>query len=121
MEIDKNKQQKELERVFLAPSVRPFLCLTVKENTDVEDEFEIIEGENKRKIQQTIHGNVFTTEIYHFQEIDDGTTMTEQSTIIYTLPYGTRLIWEEGQGYIPTKEKFQTLEEIEEVYSLLKE
>ena len=123
MKIDKNKKQKELERVFLAPTLRPFLCLTVKDDTDVEDEFEI-ENEEKtarKKVQQTIHGRVFTTEIVTEQELGEDTSMREESKITYVLPIGTRLVWEEGEGYIATENKFQTIEEIEENYNLLKE
>ncbi len=121
MEIDKNKKQKKLERVFVAPSLRPFLCLTIEEDTDVEDEFEITsdDGTQRKKVQQTVHGRVFTTEITHEESIDELTSMREESKITYVLPLGTRLIWNEGDGYIVTREGFQTLEEIKEILNTL--
>jgi len=121
MEIDKNKKQKKLERVFVAPSLRPFLCLTIEEDTDVEDEFEITsdDGTQRKKVQQTVHGRVFTTEITHEESIDELTSMREESKITYVLPLGTRLIWNEGDGYIVTREGFQTLEEIKGILNTL--
>ena len=116
MEIDKNKKQKKLERVFIAPNLRPFLCLTIEEDTDVEDEFEISsdDGLQRKRVQQTIHGRVFTTEIVHEQTIDEFDSMREESKITYVLDIGTRLIWNEGDGYIVTKEGFKTIDEIKE-------
>ena len=121
MEIDKKKKQKKLERVFVAPSLRPFLCLTIEEDTDVEDEFEITsdDGTQRKKVQQTVHGRVFTTEITHEESIDELTSMREESKITYVLPLGTRLIWNEGDGYIVTREGFQTLEEIKGILNTL--
>ena len=122
MEIDKNKKQKEIERLFLAPNVKQFLGLTIKEDTDVEDEF-VIESDDKtqvKKVQQTIKGGIFTTELVYEQKIDEETSMREESKITYVLPIGTRLVWNEGDGYIVAQEHFQTLEEIEEVYNLYK-
>lgn len=123
MKIDKNKQQKELERYFMAPTLRPFLGLTIKEDTDVEDEFAVKnEDSSKMKtVQQTIHGQVFTTEVIYEEKNEDGTSMREESKITYVLPIGSRLIWEENIGYVANKENFQTLEEIEENYKMLEE
>lgn len=114
MKIDKNKKQKKLERVFMAPNLTPFLCLTIAEDTDVEDEFEIAseDGTQRKKVQQTIHGRVFTTEIVYEQTIDEFDSMREESKITYVLDIGTRLIWNEGDGYIVTKEGFKTIDEI---------
>lgn len=114
MEINKNKKQKNLERVFMAPNLRPFLCLTVKEDTDVEDEFEVSseDGLQRKRVQQTIHGRVFTTEIVHEQKIDEENSMREEAKITYVLAEGTRLIWNEGDGYIVTQEGFKTIDEI---------
>lgn len=123
MEINKDKKQKEIERVFLGPNMRPFLALTIKEDTDVEDEFEEVSEDNKsvKKVQQTIKGRVFTTEIVFEQEIDKDSSVREEIKSVYVLPLGTRLIWVEGQGYIAPKENFQTLDEIKEVFKLLEE
>lgn len=129
MKIDKNKQQKNLERRFLAPNFRPFLALTIVENTDVEDEFavESDDGSKKKIVQQSIKVDketgkaTFVTEIKYEQQIDEKRAMREDSKITYVLPIGTILIWEEGTGYIVAEEGFQTLEEIEESINLLKE
>ena len=129
MEINKEKQQKKLERKFIVPNLRPFLALTICENTDVEDEF-AVESEDKtqRKIvQQKIKTNpetkmaTFVTEIKYEQQIDEDKAMREESTITYLLPVGTVLIWEENEGYMATEQAFQSLEEIEEDIKLLKE
>lgn len=120
MEIDKNKKQTKIERVFLAPNLRPFLALTIKEDTDIEDEFELVseDGTKRKKVQQTIKGGIFTTEIVYEQEMDFG-SMREESKITYVLPMGFRLIWEDGEGYMATKNGFKTLEEIKEDYKLV--
>lgn len=122
MVINPDKKQKEVERVYIAPNFRPFLALTLKEDTDVEDEFEIAseDGKKRKKVQQTIKGNVFTTEIVYEQEMENGGSMREESKITYVLNYGTRLIWEDGDGYIATTNAFQTMEEIEEVIDTIK-
>lgn len=116
MKINKDKKQKNLERVFIAPNYRPFLCLTIKEDTDVEDEFalESEDGMQKKIVQQTIHGRAFTTEIVHEQKISEEASMREESKITYVLPIGTRLIWNEGDGYIVAQEGFKTIDEIRE-------
>lgn len=129
MKIDKNKQQKKLERMFLAPNLRPFLALTIVENTDVEDEFALNseDGTQKKIVQQTIKVDketgmaTFVTEIKYEQQIDEARAMREDSRITYILPIGTVLIWEEGTGYIVAEEGFQTLEQMEETIKLLKE
>lgn len=129
MKIDKNKKQKKLERKFLAPNWRPFLALTIAENTDVEDEF-AVENEDKtqkKTVQQSIKIDkktnmaIFITEIVYEQKIDTERAMREESKVTYILPIGTILIWEEGTGYIVAEEGFQSLEEIEESIKLLKE
>lgn len=129
MEINKDKKQKVLERKFLAPNWRPFLALTIAENTDVEDEFAVTsEDKTQTKIvQQTIkidpktNMGVFITEIKYEQKIDDVRAMREESKITYILPIGTILVWEEGTGYMVAEEGFQSLEEIEADIKNLKE
>ena len=129
MKIDKNKKQKVLERKYLAPNFRPFLALTIAENTDIEDEF-ALESEDKtqkKTVQQSIKIDekknvaVFITEIVYEQQIDEARAMREESKVTYVLPIGTTLIWEEGTGYIVAEEGFQSLEEIEESIKCLKE
>lgn len=129
MKIDKNKKQKKLERKFLMPNFRPFLALTIVEDTDIEDEFavESEDGTQKKIVQQTIKAYkdtgkaTFITEIKYEQQIDEEKSMREDSRITYVLPIGTILIWEEGTGYIVAEQGFQSLEEIEESIKLLKE
>lgn len=129
MEINKDKKQKKLERMFLMPNFRPFLALTIVENTDIEDEF-AVESEDKtqvKTVQQKIKTDpetgmaTFVTEIKYEQKIDEQRAMREESTITYILPVGTVLIWEEGTGYIVAEQGFQTLEQIEESIKSLKE
>lgn len=129
MKIDKNKQQKKIERMYLAPNWRPFLALTITEDTDIEDEFAVESDDKTQKkiIQQTIkvnkedHMATFVTEIKYEQQIDEARAMREDSRITYIVPVGTILIWEEGTGYIVAEQGFQSLEEIEESIKLLKE
>lgn len=129
MKIDKNKKQKKLERKFLMPNFRPFLALTIVEDTDIEDEFavESEDGTQKKIVQQKIKADketgmaTFVTELKYEQQIDENKGMREDSTITYILPIGTILIWEEGTGYIVAEQGFQSLEEIEESIKLLKE
>ncbi len=123
MEINKNKQQRELERFFMAPSLRPFLGVTLTKETDIEDEFEMTseDGKHHRKVQQKIKGTVLVTEIEYTEELEGGMSLKEEVRTTYNLTEGMRLIWEEGQGYMALQEGFQTLEEIEENYKLLKE
>lgn len=123
MEIDKNKQQKELERFFMAPTLRPFLGVTLSNDTDIEDEFEMTseDGKHHRKVQQKIKGTTLVTEIVYTEELEDGMSLKEEVRTTYKLNEGMRLIWEQGQGYMALQEGFQTLEEIEENYKLLKE
>jgi hypothetical protein len=129
MKINKNKKQKKLERMFLTPNWRPFLALTITENTDIEDEFAVNseDGTQSKIVQQTIKidkrtgAAIFTTEIKYEQKIDDLRAMREESKITYVLPIGTVLIWEEGTGYIVAEQGFQSLEEIEESIKYLKE
>lgn len=123
MEINKEKQQKELERFFMAPSLRPFLGVTLTEDTDIEDEFEMTseDGKHHRKVQQKIKGTQLITEIEYTEELEGGMSLKEEVRTTYNLAVGMRLIWEQGQGYMALQEGFQTLEEIEENYKLLKE
>lgn len=121
MKIDKNKQQKKLERFFMRPNYTPVLGLTVTKDTDVEDE-EIKEDEKtKATIKQTIHGTKFITEKTLETILNDGTKMKEDSRLELDVPEGTRLVWFEGQGYILPGESFNTLEEIEKDIGYLKE
>ena len=129
MKIDKNKKQKKLERKFLMPNFRPFLALTIVEDTDIEDEFSVEseDGTQKKIVQQKIKTDketgmaTFVTELKYEQQIDENKGMREDSTITYIIPIGTVLIWEEGTGYIVAEQGFQSLEEIEESIKLLKE
>lgn len=121
MEIDKNKKQKKLERMFMIPNYTPVLALTVKNDTDIEDE-EIVEDERgKKTVKQKIKGTKFITETEMETVINNGIKMKEKSLLELDLAEGTRLIWLEGKGYILPSEQFGTIEEIEENYNYLKE
>ncbi len=121
MEVNKNKKQKKLERMFMCPNYTPVLALTVTKNTDVEDE-EIIDDERgKKTVKQKIKGLKFITEKEMETVINNGIKMKEKTLLELDLTEGTRLIWFEGKGYILPSEQFGTIEEIEENYNYLKE
>lgn len=121
MQINKEKQQKELERFFMAPNYTPVLGLTVTKNTDVEDE-EVKEDEvSKMVVKQKIKGLKFKTETTLETTLKNGEKMKEKSCVELELKEGTRLIWLEGKGYILPGEKFQTLKEIQEDIEYLKD
>jgi hypothetical protein len=121
MQINKDKQQKELERFFMAPNYTPVLGLTVTSKTDVED-METREDEtSKMVIKQKIKGLVFKTETTLKTTLKNGEKMKEKSCVELELKEGTRLIWLEGKGYILPGENFQTLKEIKEDIEYLKD
>ena len=108
MEIDKTKQQKKLERFFMAPNYTPVLGVTVKKDTDIEDE-EIKEDENsKLTVKQKIKGLKFMTETTLETTLKNGEKMKEHSTV-------------EGRGYILPEESFQTIKEIRKDLDYLKD
>lgn len=114
MKVDKTKQQKELERFFMAPNYTPVLGLTVTPETDIEDE-EIKEDETtKIVVKQHIKGLIFKTETTMTTTLKNGEKMKEKSHVELELKEGTRLVWLEGKGYILPGENFQTLKEIKE-------
>ena len=121
MQINKEKQQKELERFFMAPNYTPVLGLTVTKKTDIEDE-EVKEDEvSKMVVKQKIKGLKFKTETTLETTLKNGEKMKEKSCVELELKEGTRLIWLEGKGYILPGEKFQTLKEIQEDIEYLKD
>ena len=121
MEIDKTKQQKKLERFFMAPNYTPVLGVTVKKDTDIEDE-EIKEDENsKLTVKQKIKGLKFMTETTLETTLKNGEKMKEHSTVELELNEGTRLVWFEGRGYILPEESFQTIKEIRKDLDYLKD
>lgn len=121
MEINKDKKQKELERLFIAPNYTAVLGLTVKKDTDVEDEFEKSDEVSKMTVKQTIHGTTFKTEKTLETILKDGEKMKEVTSIEIELKEGTRLIWLDGKGYVLPNEKFQTMQEIREDLECLKD
>lgn len=121
MKINKEKQQKELERFFMAPNYTPVLGLTVTKDTDVEDE-EIKQDEvSKMIIKQKIKGLKFKTETTLTTTLKNGEKMKEKSCVELDLNEGTRLIWLDGKGYILPGEHFQTLSEIKQDIEYLKD
>ncbi len=121
MEINKDKKQKELERFFVAPNYTAVLGLTVKKDTDVEDEFEKVDEKSKMTVKQTIHGTNFKTEKVLETILQNGEKMKEVTSIELDLNEGTRLVWLEGKGYILPNEKFQTMKEIRKDIEYLKD
>ena len=121
MEIDKNKQQKKLERFFMAPNYTPVLGLTVSKETDVEDMTEKQDEKSKLVVKQKIKGLNFITETILETVLQNGEKMKEHSTVELELIEGTRLIWLEGKGYIRPNEKFQTMGEIRKDIEYLKD
>lgn len=121
MKINKNKQQKELERFFMAPNYTPVLGVTVKKDTDIEDETSKVGEVSKLTVKQKIKGLIFTTETILETTLANGEKMKEHSNVQLELKEGTRLIWLEGKGYILPNEKFQSMEEIRQDLEYLKD
>ena len=121
MNIDKTKKQKKLERFFMMPNYTAVLGVTVKKDTDIEDEETKEDEVSKMTIKQHIKGLKMTTETTLETILNDGTKMKEHSTLELELIEGTRLIWIEGKGYILPGEQFQTIDEISEDIEYLKD
>lgn len=121
MKINKNKQQKKLERFFITPNYTPVLGLTVTKETDIEDEEHKKDKVSEAIIKQKIKGTKFITEKTLNTTLGNGTKMKEISRLELDLLEGTRLIWLEGKGYILPGESFQTLNEIREDIECLKD
>lgn len=121
MKINKNKQQKKLERFFITPNYTPVLGLTVTKETDIEDEEHKKDEVSEAIIKQKIKGTKFITEKTLNTTLGNGTKMKEISRLELDLLEGTRLIWLEGKGYILPGESFQTLNEIREDIECLKD
>ena len=121
MKINKEKQQKELERFFIAPNYTPVLGLTVTKDTDIEDEDYKEDEMSKMTVKQKIKGLKFKTETTLETTLKNGEKMKEKSCVELELKEGTRLVWLDGKGYILPGEKFQTLKEIREDLEYLKD
>ncbi|MFG6319601.1 MAG: hypothetical protein K1W33_07110 [Clostridia bacterium] len=121
MKINKDKKQKKLERFFITPNYTAVLGLTVKKNTDIEDEFEKSDEVSKMTVKQTIHGTKFKTEKILETTLQNGEKMKEITNIELDLNEGTRLIWLDGKGYVLPNENFQTMEEIRRDIEYLKD
>lgn len=121
MEIDKTKQQKKLERFFMAPNYTPVLGLTVTPDTDIEDEEVKTDDNGKIVIKQKIKGLNFIIEEEMNTVLQSGEIIKSFTKREIELKEGTRLIWIEGKGYILPSEQFATIEEITENYNYLKE
>ena len=121
MKIDLTKQQKDLERFFIAPNYTPVLGLTVTKHTDVEDEETREDEVSKMTVKQKIKGLKFKTETTLETTLKNGEKMKEKSCVELELQEGTRLVWLEGKGYILPGENFKTLAEIREDLEYLKD
>ncbi len=101
------KPQEKIERFLVKPRYAPIFGVTVTKDTDIDD------IECNGEIHQTIKNLVLTTEInkkiknneYEFEEV---------SKVTMKLKEGTRLIWQEGQGYILPSVDLTTRKEIVE-------
>lgn len=120
MEIDKNKQQKEVTRFMVKPQYGQYLGLIVDEKTDVEDEEIVDEELYKATIRQKIKGTKFITEMRVENNTVNGYKTIEESRVESEVPVGTRLIWYPGRGYIIPNVEFKTMEEIEEDIKCIK-
>ena len=114
------KPQEKIEYYFMRPQYRPILGVTVTKDTDIDDVTE--DG----KVHQTIKDLIFTTKIKKSVESDengedDYLSITEDTTLTVKLKEGTRLIWQEGSGYILPQSEFLTLKEILKDYEYLKD
>lgn len=107
------KPQKNVERYMIKPQYYQFLGLTVDKNTDVDDVTE--DG----RVHQTIKGTKFTTEINDERE-HNGVKIKEYSKLEIELKEGTRLIWQEGQGYILPDFEPKSVNEVKEDLECLK-
>ena len=121
METDKTKQQKDLERFFIAPNYTAVLGLTVTKETDIEDETEVKDEISSKVVKQTIKGLIFTIEEEMETVLQAGEKMKSYAKREIKLNEGTRLIWLEGKGYILPSEKFQTMAEIRADVECLKD
>lgn len=113
-EIDKKEQkirgkkpQEKIERFLLKPCYSPIFGVTVTKDTDIDD----IECDGE--IHQTIKDLTLTTEI-HKQIKNEEYEFEEESKVTIKLKEGTRLIWQEGQGYILPSVPVTTRKDIRE-------
>lgn len=120
MEINKDKKQKEVTRFMVKPSYALYLGVKVEENTDIEDEEKVEQDDYSAVIQQTIKGNIFTTEM-HMTSKNEGYTTTTETRTVAEIPYGTILVWYPGRGYVVPSTKFESIEEVQENFNLIKD
>lgn len=121
MKIDKSKQQKDLESFFMAPNYTPVLGVTVKPDTDIEDETEVTDEMSKKTVKQKIKGLLLIIEEDMETVLQTGERIKSYAKREIELKESTRLIWLEGKGYVLPNEKFQTIEEIREDIDCLKD
>ena len=107
------KPQKHVERYMIKPQYYQFLGVTVKNDTDIDDVTE--DG----RVHQTIKGTKFITEINNERE-HNGAKIKEYSKLEIDLQEGTRLLWQDRQGYILPDFEPKTVEEIKEDLECLK-
>ena len=107
--IKGKKPQDKIERFLIKPHYSPFFGVTVTKDTDIDD----IESDGE--IHQTIKDLTLTTEIHKIHKVEDF-EYREDSVVSVKLKEGTRLIWQEGQGYIlpdfPVVKRPEIIEEL---------
>lgn len=101
------KPQEKVERYMIKPQYYQFLGLTVNKDTDVDDVTE--DG----RVHQTIKGTKFITEVKDERE-HNGAKIKEYSKLEIELKEGTRLIWQDGQGYILPDFEPKSVEEVKD-------
>jgi hypothetical protein len=107
------KPQDHVERYMIKPQYFQLLGLTVDKKTDVDDVTE--DG----KVHQIIKGTKFITEIKDERE-KDGIKIKEYSKLEVELKEGTRLIWQDGHGYILPDFEPKTVDEVKKDLECLK-
>jgi len=86
----------------------------------VTKETEFTEQTEDGRVHQTFKDLTLTTEIK--SEVDNGTfKITEESKITVTMPEGTILVWDEGEGFIIPHCEVYTLEELKQEIEDIKE
>ena len=102
------------ELFIIKPNLRQFYGRTVTKETKFDEKTE--DGE----VHQTLENLILTTEINKESEFD-GIKSMEYSKLIQELKEGTKLIWDEKEGYIIPNVPVYKLKDLEEEIKDVKE
>ena len=115
----KLKKQEKVERFIISPSTHLFFGVTVKKDTDIEDEIVLPNG--KGTIHQIIKNLVLTT-IIKKKTNEYGIETVENSKLVQKLLENFILVWGEDTGYVippyrmkDVKEAIEDLEAIKDI------